>query len=89
MVGCTIFFQKFWSAISSVVRVGKAKINEEGIFVGLGLAFIEKVDDLVAMPRASRLGGASSLVRVVADFKKRVGSLVAVSSLASSHGVIS
>ena len=88
VIGGAVLGEQFRGAIADIVGMGEAEVDEEGILVLGGLAFVQVVEHLLAMPLAARLGGAAPLGSVAADGEAGIRGLVAVPVLAGPHRVV-
>ena len=83
-----VFCQKLRGAISDIVGMGKAEVDEKGVFVLVRGTFVEIFEDSFAMPGTSCLCRPAALGRIVHDGELFVGTPVAVAPLAGAHRVV-
>ena len=77
MVLGSVFREELGLAVSLVMRVGEAEVDEEGLLGFLGLAAIEVVENLLAVPVGAGFIGAAA-------FGKAVASLIILNSMFAS-----
>ena len=88
MIYCPVLLEQFGRTVPHVVRMGKAKVDEEGILV-LGLfPVVQVIHHLLPMPVAARLLRAATLGGIVPHRELGVGSTVTISILAGPHGIV-
>ena len=80
-----VLCEKFRRAVARVVRVREAEVDQEWFLVFAGLAIVQVVHHLIAVPDASRFISAAAFCCVMTDRELLVGTLVAVASLTGSH----
>ena len=60
MIHCTVLCQQLRFAITHIMRMRKAEINQEGILVLVGFAFIQISQNLFGVPGTSSFIGSSA-----------------------------
>ncbi len=80
--------EKLRGSVACVVRMRKSEIDQERVLITSCHALVEIVHDLVTVPPAAGLVRAAALIGVASYLEQRVGRLVAVALLASTHSVV-
>ena len=83
-----ILRQQSGLAVTHVVRMRKAVVNEERVLVLGCLALLQVIHDLLSVPMAALFVGAPAAGAVVAHSEELVGCFVAVTVLAGPHGIV-
>lgn len=85
MIDRTVGLHVVCWAMAWVVGMREAEVDIER---ALAIAFLEELKDLVGMPGASLVVGPFAFGGIFPNFKLLIGGFVAISNLASAHGLV-
>ena len=88
MIDGSVFFQEFGRAVTHVMRMGKAEVDEEGGFGLCFFPFFEVFEHSLAMPCATALGGAAALGGIMNSGEFLISFPITVALFAGAHGVV-
>src|SRR5687768_2147159 len=81
----TIFCEQFGRAISHIMRMRKAEIDQEWLGVLSLLSLPQVFHHTIAMPAAASFMGATPLGRIMADGEEPISSFITISLFARAH----